>query len=1046
MTVGAGGIGGGANSIGADGANSTFASVTASKGHGGNTYNGGASGSGKTGGSGDGSYGGGGAGNASNGTPNSGATGGAGGNSTPSSISGISVNYGYGGGGCGSLGGVGSADGGGSGGSGSSGATAGTANTGNGGGGSYVQSGGNKNGGSGIVIIQYLTPVPPVASFTVNQTAGTAPLTVQFNDTSANFPTSWNWSYQGIVAGNNTQTWFSTLQNTTASFTTGNYTIALNASNSYGYSISTQTTWINVTAPPVASFTTNVTSGVKPLAVAFTDTSTNASSYYWMFGDGNTSTVQSPTFTYKIAGTYTVNHSASNGYTTNWSNQTNLITVLSVTDPNPTSMIKYNAAVSNQNINNQTPYIGTATIRNISSNTTRIITNFAWNPTYVSVSNIRVNQSSTNITGLGIDSSTIGNGYAIVNESNASGFVAPANATFDFNITYVKYVAPGTSVPFSFDSSSKYYDVGNSTYWNFDSIVGANAIIGVWGPIGANFSANATTVAVGSPVAFSDTSTGYPDAWSWTFGDGGTSTQQNPVYSYTSAGNYTVSETAYMSENATVTNTLTKTGYINVTSAPPPAPIAAFTGTPLIVSAGLAVQFTDQSLNSPTSWIWAFGDGNGNTQQNPSHVYSVVGNYTVNLTATNAQGSNTLSKTNYIQVVPLAMPVASFTTNVTSGGIPFAVQFTDTSSNMPTSWAWTFGDGGISALQNPSHTFASVGNFTVTETAYNAAGNSSAVKYIVATTLSGFTRQDLVMAPQYTLTINFVDSSTNLPIPVVTVLDSNGNNATTSAGTYTGTYPYGVVVIYATSSGYASTSASYVVTGNLVETVPMTKNAAASTPNTNVIWTPQSVAIQVLDANNNPVIGSAVNITAVGSTLPGGLSGAVSYFQQTYGCTAATAQSMLAANTTYQGSTDSSGYIIYQMASVIQYSVVVKDPLGYNFTQTLYPASPWWYQIQTPNTTTPSMYQQAKTENLNLLNSVYVANTTENAAETIAKLNIYFYDAAGQSNGLDCWFMAPNKTVYWQNSSFGYGAGLQLCNLTVKATPYDEWQWGAASV
>ena len=61
-----------------------------------------------------------------------------------------------------------------------------------------------------------VTSLPPVSSFTVNQTAGTSPLTVQFNDTSANFPTSWNWSYQGIVAGNNTQTWFSTLQNPVA--------------------------------------------------------------------------------------------------------------------------------------------------------------------------------------------------------------------------------------------------------------------------------------------------------------------------------------------------------------------------------------------------------------------------------------------------------------------------------------------------------------------------------------------------------------------------------------------------------------------------------------------------------------------------------------------------------------------------------------------------------------------------------------------------------------------------------------------------------------
>ena len=169
-------------------------------------------------------------------------------------------------------------------------------------------------------------------------------------------------------------------------------------------------------------------------------------------------------------------------------------------------MIKYTTSQSIVNIDNQTPYVGTGVIRNISSNTTQVISNFTWNPAYVSISNIRINQSSVNITGLSIDSYAIHNdlGYAIVNESKASGFVAPANATFDFNITYIKYAAPGTSIPFSFDISSKYYDVANSTYWNFNTITGANAVIGVWGPIGANFTANATTVAQGTSILFTD--------------------------------------------------------------------------------------------------------------------------------------------------------------------------------------------------------------------------------------------------------------------------------------------------------------------------------------------------------------------------------------------------------------------------------------------------------------------------------------------------------------------------------------------------------------
>ncbi len=80
-------------------------------------------------------------------------------------------------------------------------------------------------------------------------------------------------------------------------------------------------------------------------------------------------------------------------------------------------------------------------------------------------------------------------------------------------------------------------------------------------------------------------------------------------------------------------------------------PIAAFTGTPTSVQPGGAVQFTDQSANNPTSWSWNFGDGGTSTLQNPSHIYSAIGNYTVALTATNEHGSSTETKNNYISVV-----------------------------------------------------------------------------------------------------------------------------------------------------------------------------------------------------------------------------------------------------------------------------------------------------------------------------------------------------------------------------------------------------------
>ncbi len=159
----------------------------------------------------------------------------------------------------------------------------------------------------------------------------------------------------------------------------------------------------------------------------------------------------------------------------------------------------------------------------------------------------------------------------------------------------------------------------------------------------ANFSGTPT---IGTPtlaVTFTDSSTNSPTAWSWNFGDSSTSTVQNPSHSYTAVGSYTV---ALKATNANGNNTMTKNNYISVGN----APVANFSGTPTSGAAPLAVTFTDSSTNTPTSWSWNFGDSNTSTVQNPSHTYSAGGTYTVALTATNAYGNNTNTKSNYITV------------------------------------------------------------------------------------------------------------------------------------------------------------------------------------------------------------------------------------------------------------------------------------------------------------------------------------------------------------------------------------------------------------
>ncbi|MCD4735800.1 MAG: PKD domain-containing protein [Bacteroidales bacterium] len=158
-------------------------------------------------------------------------------------------------------------------------------------------------------------------------------------------------------------------------------------------------------------------------------------------------------------------------------------------------------------------------------------------------------------------------------------------------------------------------------------------------------------------------------------------------------------------------------------------PVAAFTADETIITVDGTVQFTDESSNTPTSWSWDFGDGSGeSTDQNPSHVYSTDGTYTVTLTATNDNGSDDEIKTDYITVNP-PPPVAAFSADETVITVDGTVQFTDESTNTPTSWLWNFGDGtGESTEQSPSHVYNTDGTYTVTLTATNAYGSDDEVK------------------------------------------------------------------------------------------------------------------------------------------------------------------------------------------------------------------------------------------------------------------------------------------------------------------------------
>jgi PKD repeat protein len=204
-----------------------------------------------------------------------------------------------------------------------------------------------------------------------------------------------------------------------------------------------------------------------------------------------------------------------------------------------------------------------------------------------------------------------------------------------------------------------------------------------------------------------------------TFGDGNISTEKNPVHKYNKSGLYPVTLTA---GNANGSNALTKTGYIAVSSILI-APATSFSASPSSGSMPLTVSFTDQSTGLPTAWKWAFGDGNASTEKNPVHTFNKSGLYSVTLTASNANGSNALTKTGCIAVS--SSLAAAFSAAPTSGSAPLIVSFTDQSIGSPNSWKWVFGDGNILTGKNTVHVYNKAGRYTVSLTVDNPGSSST---------------------------------------------------------------------------------------------------------------------------------------------------------------------------------------------------------------------------------------------------------------------------------------------------------------------------------
>ena len=361
-------------------------------------------------------------------------------------------------------------------------------------------------------------------------------------------------------------------------------------------------------------------------------------------------------------------------------------------------------------------------------------------------------------------------------------------------------------------------------------------------PPTANFTADKTNGCGIVTVRFTDLSSNNPTSWAWDFGDGVTSDKQNPVIAFVNPGDYTVRLTA---TNGSGSDAEIKTAFISVYANPQ----VGFLATPREGCVPLSVEFTDiTTSDSPiTSRTWDFGDGDNSSSQNPTHLFTSTGNYTVSLTVTNQNGcTQTLPRNSYISVE--TRPTANFTASAReSCTAPFTVNFTSTSSGPVSSYLWTFGDGTTSTEQNPSHTYIADGIFSVSlqvSSASDCSHTRDSADFIFVNTFDAdFTANTTAVCRGQAVT--FSDNS-NFPVAsrVWDFGDGTTSIAASPSKTYAASGVYTVSYTATTAAGCSSTEtiSDYITVHELPVVniqaddsvacvAPFTVNFSSSTPN-----------------------------------------------------------------------------------------------------------------------------------------------------------------------------------------------------------------------
>jgi PKD repeat protein len=364
---------------------------------------------------------------------------------------------------------------------------------------------------------------------------------------------------------------------------------------------------------------------------------------------------------------------------------------------------------------------------------------------------------------------------------------------------------------------------------------------------------------------FTDRSTdvdGSVAAWSWTLGDGVTSTEREPTRTFGSSRSYTIS-LRVTDDGGTAGNTNSRS-LIPYNDYPYPDFSVACTG--------FTCSFTDLSTDSDgsvTAWDWVFGDGTGSAERNPTHTYPAAGDYKVELRVTDSGGYRSGADTLVVRLEAAnTAPFASFTYSCSGLTCAFADQSVD-SDGQVVLWMWSFDDGTQSALQNPVHTFPVPGTYRVIlrVTDNDGAQSEGFYKDVMPAESGAPANQAPVANFGFSctqLTCVFTDSSTDADGSVQSWSWTFGDGQVSSEQNPVVTYPdsgtYTVTLTVADDQGLASVPASrtVIVSAAAITLTAVGYRGANTYPAVDLTWSGAN-GPQVDLYRNNVLLGSPIN-------------------------------------------------------------------------------------------------------------------------------------------------------------------------------------------